>query len=137
MAALISDLGVALCSLSTARGFAATAVLTLGLGIALSTFVGKEGVRPEIWSHGHRNVEAAALHPGTGELWEVEHGTRGGDELNVARKGKDYVVGEERLLQDLLPQLERIRDVRQGPDGAIYVLTNSPKGRILKLVPKA
>jgi hypothetical protein len=62
MAALISDLGVALCSLSTARGFAATAVLTLGLGIALSTFVGKEGVRPEIWSHGHRNVEAAALH---------------------------------------------------------------------------
>ena len=53
-------------------------------------FVGKPGVRPEIWSFGHRNVQAATLHPATGELWEVEHGTRGGDELNVSRKGKDY-----------------------------------------------
>ena len=53
-------------------------------------FVGKPDVRPEIWSYGHRNVQAATLHPATGELWEVEHGTRGGDELNVARKGKDY-----------------------------------------------
>ena len=53
-------------------------------------FVGKEGVRPEIWSLGHRNVQSAALHPTTGELWEVEHGTRGGDEINIARKGKDY-----------------------------------------------
>ncbi|HEY6507280.1 MAG TPA: PQQ-dependent sugar dehydrogenase [Vicinamibacterales bacterium] len=176
-------------------------------------FVGKAGVRPEIWSLGHRNVQSAVLHPTTGELWEVEHGTRGGDEVNVARKGKDYgwptiaygieyqggtitggiqqqagmeqpvyywdpniapsgmvfytgrlfpawqnslfiggmgstnlvrlsvngdrVVGEERLLQDLLPQRERIRDVRQGPDGAIYLLTDSPKGRILKLIPKS
>src|SRR5688500_15329386 len=53
-------------------------------------FVGKEGVRPEIWSYGHRNVQAAVLHPSTGELWEVEHGTRGGDEVNIARKGQDY-----------------------------------------------
>jgi glucose/arabinose dehydrogenase len=176
-------------------------------------FVGKPGVRPEIWSYGHRNVEAATLHPTTGELWEVEHGARGGDELNVVRKGRDYgwptitygieyqggpigggiqqkegmeqpryfwdpiiapsgmvfytgalfpawwdslfigglgslnlvrltlkgeqVVGEERLLQDLKPQRERIRNVRQGPDGALYLLTDSPKGRILKLIPKA
>jgi glucose/arabinose dehydrogenase len=176
-------------------------------------FVGKEGVRPEIWSFGHRNVQAATLHPGTGELWEVEHGTRGGDELNVSRKGKDYgwptiaygieyqggpinggiqqqagmeqpryywdpviapsgmvfytgrlfpawqnslfiggmgsmnlvrlslkgdtVTGEERLLQDLQPQRERIRDVRQGPDGALYLLTDSPKGKLLKIVPKS
>jgi len=175
-------------------------------------FVGKEGVRPEIWSIGHRNVQAATLHPATGELWEVEHGTRGGDELNVSRKGKDYgwptiaygieyqgpaitggiqqkdgmeqpryywdpviapsgmvfytgrlfpawqnsvfiggmgslnlvrltlkgeqVVGEERLLQDLQPQRERIRDVEQGPDGALYLLTDSATGRVLKLVPK-
>jgi glucose/arabinose dehydrogenase len=175
-------------------------------------FVGKEGVRPEIWSYGHRNVQAAALHPATGELWEVEHGTRGGDELNVVRKGKDYgwptiaygieyqggpitggiqqqegmeqpryywdpviapsgmvfytgkmfpawrdslfigglgsmnlvrvtlkgeqVTGEERLLQDLQPLRERIRDVRQGPDGALYLLTDGPKGRLLKLVAK-
>ena len=176
-------------------------------------FVGKEGVRPEIWSYGHRNVQAAVLHPQTGELWEVEHGTRGGDEVNVSRKGKDYgwptiaygieyqggpitgnitqqtgmeqpvyywdpniapsgmifytgklfpawqnslfigglgstnlvrlsvkgdrVVGEERLLQDLQPARERYRDVRQGPDGAIYLLTDNAKGRILKLVPKS
>jgi glucose/arabinose dehydrogenase len=175
-------------------------------------FVGKPGVRAEIWSIGHRNIQAATLHPATGELWEVEHGTRGGDELNVARKGKDYgwptiaygieyqgppitggiqqkegmeqpryywdpviapsgmvfytgrlfpawqnslfiggmgstnlvrltlkgeqVVGEERLLQDLQPARERIRDVRQGPDGALYLLTDSAMGRILKLVPR-
>ena len=175
-------------------------------------FVGKEGVRPEIWSLGHRNIQAATLNPATGELWEVEHGTRGGDELNVSRKGKDYgwptiaygieyqggpinggiqqqagmeqpryywdpviapsgmvfytgrlfpawqnslfiggmgstnlvrlslkgdtVTGEERLLQDLQPNRERIRDVRQGPDGALYLLTDNAKGRILKIVPK-
>lgn len=175
-------------------------------------FVGKEGVLPEIWSYGHRNIQSAALHPTTGELWEVEHGTRGGDELNIARKGKDYgwptiaygieyrggaitggitqqagmeqpiyywdpvigpsgmtfytgnlfpawkgnlfvgghatndlvrlvidgdkVTGEERLLKDLQPKPERVRDVRTGPDGALYVVTDSAAARILKLVPK-
>ena len=169
-------------------------------------------MRPEIWSFGHRNVQAAALHPTTGELWEVEHGTRGGDEINIARRARttagrrsptassiraapitggiqqqagmeqpvyywdpiiapsgmvfytgtlfpawknslfigglgstnlvrltvkgEKVVGEERLLQDLQPERERFRDVRQGPDGAIYLLTDNAKGRILKLVPK-
>jgi glucose/arabinose dehydrogenase len=48
----------------------------------------------------------------------------------------DRIVGEERLLKDLKPKAERIRDVRQGPDGAIYVLTDARQGRILKLVPK-
>ena len=171
-------------------------------------FVGRDGVRPEIWSIGHRNAQAAALHPGTGELWAIEHGTRGGDELNIARKGKDYgwptiaygieyrggpitggitakegmeqpvyywdpvigpsgmafytadlfpqwkgslfvgghatsdlvrlsldgdrVVGEERLLTDIRPH---VRDVRQGPDGALYVLTDRG-GTLLKLVPR-
>ncbi len=175
-------------------------------------FVGKEGVLPEIWSLGQRNIQAAALHPTTGELWTGEHGTRGGDEINIARKGKDYgwptiaygieyrggtitggitqqtgmeqplyywdpiigpsgmtfytgslfpawkgnlfvgghgtndlvrlvldgekVIGEERLLKDLQPKPERIRDVRQGPDGAIYIVTNNATGRIIKLVPK-
>jgi glucose/arabinose dehydrogenase len=175
-------------------------------------FIGKEGVRPEIWSIGHRNIQAATLHPTTGELWEVEHGTRGGDEINIARKGKDYgwptiaygieyqgapitggitakdgmeqplyywdpviapsgmffytgdlfpqwkgslfiggllstnivrldvqgekVTGEERLLKDLQPKPERIRDLEQGPDGAIYFITDSPQGRLLKLIPK-
>jgi aldose sugar dehydrogenase len=175
-------------------------------------FVGKEGVRPEIWSSGHRNLQAAALNPATGELWEVEHGTRGGDEINIARKGKDYgwptiaygieyqggqitggiqqqagmeqpiyywdpiigpsgmtfytgtlfpqwkgslfvgghgtrdlvrltidgekITGEERLLKDLQPKPEAIRDVRTGPDGALYLLTDGAAGRLLKLVPK-
>jgi aldose sugar dehydrogenase len=53
-------------------------------------FVGQQDVRPEIWSIGHRNSQAAALHPTTGELWELEHGTRGGDEINIARKGRNY-----------------------------------------------
>jgi len=53
-------------------------------------YVGRTGVRPEIFSIGHRNIQAAALNPRTGELWEVEHGTRGGDELNVVRPGRDY-----------------------------------------------
>lgn len=53
-------------------------------------FVGKPGARPEIWSIGHRNILSAALDPATGKLWEVEHGPRGGDELNQPEKGKDY-----------------------------------------------
>ena len=171
-------------------------------------FVGKEGVPPAMWSLGHRNSQSAALHPTTGELWEVEHGTRGGDEINIARKGKDYgwptiaygieyrggqitggiqqqagmeqplyywdpiigpsgmafytatlfpawqgslfvgghgtrdlvrlslegekVTGEERLLSD---QKFAVRDVRQGPDGALYLLTDGADGTLLKLVP--
>lgn len=171
-------------------------------------FVGREGMRPEIWSIGHRNSQAAALNPATGELWEVEHGTEGGDELNISRKGKDYgwptiaygieyaggpitggiqqkagmeqpvyywdpviapsglmfytadafpawkgsafvgglasqalvrleldgdkVTGEERLLIGRA----RVRDVVQGPDGAIYLLTDAAAGKLIKLVPK-
>ncbi|MGQ9369986.1 PQQ-dependent sugar dehydrogenase [Azospirillum sp. ST 5-10] len=53
-------------------------------------FVGRAGARPEIWSYGHRNVQGAAINPATGALWEVEHGPRGGDELNVAEAGKNY-----------------------------------------------
>ena len=49
----------------------------------------------------------------------------------------EKVTGEERLLQDLQPTRERFRDVRQGPDGAIYLLTDNAKGRILKIVPKS
>jgi glucose/arabinose dehydrogenase len=175
-------------------------------------FVGKEGARPEIWSIGHRNIQAMTIHPATGEIWEVEHGTRGGDEINIARKGKDYgwptiaygieyrggpitgnitqqagmeqplyywdpvigpsgmtfytgslfpawkgnlfigghqtrdlvrlvidgekVVAEERLLKDLQPKPEVIRDVRTGPDGALYIATDGAAARIIKLVPK-
>ncbi len=53
-------------------------------------FVGRAGARPEIWSIGHRNVQAAALQPGTGQLWTAEHGARGGDELNHPEAGKNY-----------------------------------------------
>ncbi|MYZ48730.1 PQQ-dependent sugar dehydrogenase [Propylenella binzhouense] len=53
-------------------------------------FVGREGALPEIWSYGHRNVQAAAIHPGSGALWEIEHGPRGGDELNIPKAGGNY-----------------------------------------------
>ncbi len=53
-------------------------------------FVGKPGVKPEIWSYGHRNSQGAALHPQTGKLWETEHGPRGGDEVNIPLAGKNY-----------------------------------------------
>ena len=168
--------------------------------------VRRAGAAPEIWSYGHRNVQAAAINPATGRLWTIEHGTRGGDEINIPQAGKDYgwptiaygieyngqkitggetrrpgmeqpiyywdpvigpsgmtfytgamfpawrgslfvgglranslvrltlkrdrVVGEERLLID---QKARIRDVRQGPDGALYVLTDAPEGKLLRL----
>jgi len=170
-------------------------------------FLNQEGARPEIWSIGHRNVQGAALHPQTGELWTVEHGARGGDEVNIPKPGKNYgwpiitygvdysgakigvgtakpgleqpvyywdpsiapsgmafytgdkfpawrgsilvgalvgklmsrlevdgtkVTREERMLRELG---ERIRDVRQGPDGFVYLLTDSPQGRILRLRP--
>lgn len=53
-------------------------------------FVGRAGARPEIWSLGHRNVQGAAIQPGVGALWVVEHGTRGGDEVNRIEPGQNY-----------------------------------------------
>ncbi|NMZ38926.1 PQQ-dependent sugar dehydrogenase [Pseudomonas proteolytica] len=165
-------------------------------------FVGQPGARPEIWSYGQRNPQGAALNPWTGTLWENEHGPRGGDEINIIERGKNYgwplathginysllpipeakgktaegtvaphhvwekspaisgmafydadrfkawqhnlfigalasqelirlqfdgdrVVHEERLLGELKA---RIRDVRQGPDGFLYVLTDEADG---------
>ncbi|WP_296764171.1 PQQ-dependent sugar dehydrogenase [Sediminimonas sp.] len=52
-------------------------------------FVGRDGARPEIWSYGHRNPQGAAL-DGQGRLWVHEHGARGGDEVNLIRKGANY-----------------------------------------------
>ena len=169
-------------------------------------FVGKSGARPEIWSYGHRNVQAAALDPRTGRLWTVEHGARGGDELNQPQAGRNYgwpvisygvhysglkigegtakpgmeqpvyywdpviapsgatfyrgdafpgwkgsllvgslrgalvrlviengkVAREERYLAELG---ERIRDVQEGPDGLIYVVTDASRGRVLRVQP--
>lgn len=53
-------------------------------------FVGKSGVRPEIWSLGHRNMLAAAVNPASGQLWVVEMGPLGGDELNLIERGANY-----------------------------------------------
>src|SRR5690606_33452618 len=53
-------------------------------------FVGRKGARPEIWSYGHRNPQALAFNPASGELWEIEHGPRGGDEVNIIGKGRNY-----------------------------------------------
>ncbi len=50
----------------------------------------REGWAPEVWSLGHRNLQGATLHPDTGQLWTVEHGPRGGDELNMPEAGKNY-----------------------------------------------
>jgi glucose/arabinose dehydrogenase len=53
-------------------------------------FVGRDRALPEIWSYGHRNVQAAAIDPQGRELWTVEHGARGGDELNNPQPGRNY-----------------------------------------------
>ena len=53
-------------------------------------FIGKPGVLPEIWAYGTRSQEGLAFDPRTGRLWETEHGPRGGDELNIIEKGKNY-----------------------------------------------
>ncbi|MCW5705542.1 MAG: PQQ-dependent sugar dehydrogenase, partial [Bradyrhizobium sp.] len=53
-------------------------------------FIGRDGAKPEIWSLGHRNEQGLAINPANGELWEIEHGPRGGDEVNVIAKGRNY-----------------------------------------------
>ena len=171
-------------------------------------FTKQSGARPEIFSLGHRNVQGAALHPGTGRLWTHEHGPQGGDEINIEHAGANYgwpivthgvnygtqtqigegtdkagmmpplhvwvpsiapsgmsfytgtlfprwqgnlfvgalarqtlvrltldgerVVSEERLFQD---RFGRIRDVKTGPDGALYLLTDSDDGQLIRLAP--
>jgi glucose/arabinose dehydrogenase len=171
-------------------------------------FAGQSGALPEIWSLGHRNVQAAAF-DAQGRLWDIEHGARGGDEVNRVERGRNYgwplisygieysgqaigagataregleqpvyywdpviapsgaqwytgdafpgwrgtlfvgglreralvrlvfeggrVVGEERLLAD---RGQRIRDVRQGPDGALYVITDNSDGELWKIMPR-
>lgn len=171
-------------------------------------FVGQSGALPEIWTVGHRNIQAAAF-DANGRFWEIEHGTNGGDELNLIEKGKNYgwplvaygveysgapiagavthrdgfedpkyywdpviapsgaqfysgsafpswrgnlfvgalkemrlvrvriedgrVTGEEHLLVD---RRQRIRDVRQGPDGALYLVTDEDDGELLRIAPR-
>jgi len=53
-------------------------------------FVGQSGAEPSIWSYGHRNIQGALVHPETGDLWTIEHGPKGGDELNRVKKGGNH-----------------------------------------------
>lgn len=172
-------------------------------------FARRAGALPEKWTLGNRNMQGAALHPQTGELWTHEHGPQGGDEVNVMRSGLNYgwpvitygvnyglgtrigegqskpgmvqplhvwvpsiapsgmafvsgsqfpqwqgnvlvgalrgqmlvrlvldgekVIREERLLQG---RAGRIRDVRMGPDGLVYLLSDSPNGALMRLEPE-
>jgi glucose/arabinose dehydrogenase len=168
-------------------------------------FVGRSDARPEIWSYGHRNSQGAALNPRTGVLWEIEHGPRGGDELNIPEAGKNYgwplvswgmhysgqdipkpptrpdlaapiyhwtpsispsgmafytadrvaawrgnlliggltshavtrltLDGDRVTAEERIPIGARVRDVRQGPDGAVYILTDESDGALLRLTP--
>jgi glucose/arabinose dehydrogenase len=170
-------------------------------------FAGQGSAKPEVWSLGHRNPQSLAF-DAQGRLWAVEHGTQGGDELNLIVKGRNYgwpiqaygqeysgrpipgattnpggfeqpvyywdpviapsglqaysgklvpewkgnlfvgglrgqalvrlvlegdrVVGEEHLLAD---RGQRIRDVREGPDGALYVVTDQASGELWRIAP--
>ncbi len=76
-------------SLSNTQGV----VVRIGLNGGIpgnNPFVGQGRARPEIWSYGHRNPQGADIHPRTGELWTLEHGPAGGDELNLIRAGGNY-----------------------------------------------
>jgi glucose/arabinose dehydrogenase len=53
-------------------------------------FVNTPGAIKSIWSYGHRNPQGNVFHPVTGELWETEHGPKGGDELNLVKPGLNY-----------------------------------------------
>jgi len=169
-------------------------------------YVDNNNAQNEIWTYGHRNVQGMTLHPVSGEIWTHEHGPKGGDEVNILKKGANYgwplasfgidyngdtittdtflegterpvhywvpsiapcgmdfyysdsipqwkgnlflgalagqhlnmltivnnkVVAEERLLQNMA----RFRAVRQGPDGALYMVTEVP-GMLLRLRPE-
>jgi len=175
-----------------------------GTAASDNPFLTVPGAKPEIWSYGHRNVQGAALHPDTGELWTTEHGPKGGDELNRSKAGANYGwplvtygisyngdklgIGEQRVgieppvhywvpsigtsgltfytgnrfpkwdrqlfaggLYGMVVRLElrdnrvvheerlefnqRVRDVREGPDGLLYVLTDSAQGELLSVSP--
>ncbi len=53
-------------------------------------FVGQSNAVPSVWSYGNRNPQGLVRHPQTGDLWETEHGPRGGDELNLIQRGRNY-----------------------------------------------
>lgn len=91
-------------------------------------FVGKDNVRPEIWSFGHRNQQGAALNPWTGKLWTHEHGPRGGDEINIPEPGKNYgwPIATHGINYSLLPIPEAKGKHVQGMVDPHHVWEKSP-----------
>ena len=65
-------------------------ITTDGKPAAGNPFINTKGAIPQIYSYGHRNPQGLDINPATGDLWEVEFGPRGGDEINLIRAGKDY-----------------------------------------------
>jgi aldose sugar dehydrogenase len=170
-------------------------------------FARRRGALPEIFTYGNRNAQGMVVHPHTGEIWQNEHGPRGGDEINLIRAGANYgwpevthgidysgaritdrtaapgmespvlhwtpsiapsgmtvysgdifphwrgsffigalanqhlrrvVLDGRNVVEEevLLPGLGRIRDVRQGPDGYLYLLTDAASGALLRVEPQ-
>eukprot|EP01034_Spumella_vulgaris_P002614 gene2614-3391_t len=91
-------------------------------------FVGQPGARPEIWSYGQRNPQGAALNPWTGTLWENEHGPRGGDEINIIERGKNYgwPLATHGINYSLLPIPEARGKTAEGTVGPHHVWEKSP-----------
>ena len=91
-------------------------------------FVGGKGVKPEIWSFGHRNQQGAALNPWTGTLWTHEHGPKGGDEINVIERGKNYgwPLATHGIDYSSQPIAEAKGKYVEGTEGPRYVWENSP-----------
>jgi len=171
-------------------------------------FVDRPDVNPAIWSYGHRNIQGLMYDPVSDRLWSTEHGSRGGDELNLIDVGENYgwplvthsreysggEISSERSRPGMVDPLivwtpaiapsgllvyqgeafapwqgdlfagglvsrdvrhialdeagtvisetpidigQRVRDVRQGPDGLIYVLTDEANGQLIRLEPGA
>jgi glucose/arabinose dehydrogenase len=83
-------------------------------------FFSRGGANPEIWSYGHRNIQGADLHPDTGALWIVEHGPRGGDELNIPQAGRNYgwpIIGYG---EDYNGQPQHEASQREGMEQPVY-----------------
>ena len=169
-------------------------------------FVGEANASPEVWSYGHRNIQGLTLDAGSGRVWASEHGSRGGDEVNLIEGGENYgwpvatysreysggLISPEQSLPGMvdpalvwtpsiapsglafyrgdrypqwqgqlfagglvsadvrrleldgsgnivneqsIPIGQRVRDVKQGPDGLLYILTDEPNGQLIRLEP--
>ncbi len=169
-------------------------------------FVNRENADPAIWSYGHRNIQGLTLDPDTGRIWSTEHGSLGGDELNLLKVGENYgwpvvthsreysggEISSERsrpgmidpravwtpakapsglavytgdrfpgwrgnlfagglvsqdvrriqldesgnvVNQEPIEIGERVRDVRQSPDGFLYILTDQSNGKLIRIEP--